>query len=517
MSSSLKRGALGLLTLSLLVGTLHGSLVAAQDDEDPLQTAFELSLLGESKTLNLYQLGVKAQANELANLGSSLMASISLFDENDSKDHYDFSWSAARSEDLIRQYWGADLPKNAHFTVENGVVQLESEVTGVEFDVDTLLEQITGDYPDLKSYTIDSSTPDLITAADLSPLTTQVTELLTGGLKVSMDGQSLAFPAQLKDLAIQKASQSGTLSLNEAFLNYVMSTLESSVTPASDLVILAAGTGEVNHATTEGEVKDGKKLNAEQTLAQIKTDVSQGKWESTATLENETGSIVNKSGSDLGELTLIATGISNYATSPAGREFNVKKAMDEKINNLVIPQGAEFAFNSILGPVTYAAGWQASLAIFNGTDLKKVPGGGICQTSTTMYRAAMNAGLEIKKQKNHSLYVHYYEAYGDGLDSTIYPGSQDLVFVNNTPGPILVRAKTNDAKDAIIEFYGTNDGRAVTLAGPFTTSNQTEDSIAGTGGLSRSQIAWKRTILWADGTESAEWRTSSYRTKVKQY
>ena len=137
--------------------------------------------------------------------------------------------------------------------------------------------------------------------------------------------------------------------------------------------------------------------------------------------------------------------------------------------------------------------------------------------STTVYRAALNAGLDIQEQRNHSWYVSFYKAYGDGLDSTIFPGSQDLVFVNNTNNYILMEAYDN-GYDAVVSFYGESDGRIVSLDGPFTTSNQTDELLSALGALSSKQIAWKQVISWPDGRSETNWLLSSYnKGTVTQY
>jgi vancomycin resistance protein YoaR len=65
-------------------------------------------------------------------------------------------------------------------------------------------------------------------------------------------------------------------------------------------------------------------------------------------------------------------------------------------------------------------------------------GGGLCQVSSTAFRAAMNGGLPITQRRNHAYAVQYYAP--QGTDATIYPGVVDLKFINDTPGDILIWA-----------------------------------------------------------------------------
>ena len=171
---------------------------------------------------------------------------------------------------------------------------------------------------------------------------------------------------------------------------------------------------------------------------------------------------------------------------------------------------------SFLGPITKEEGWQFSLAIFKGTETAWVRGGGICQISTTVYRAILNAALQVTEQRNHSLYVDYYEMYGVGLDATVFPGEQDLKFVNNTPNYLLMVAEEEENMEAVIRFYGEDDGRKTELFGPYTQSNLSEDAKAAVGNLGIGEIAWKYRITWGDGTVEEKWMKSTYFSAVRQ-
>jgi len=192
-------------------------------------------------------------------------------------------------------------------------------------------------------------------------------------------------------------------------------------------------------------------------------------------------------------LTLLSTGRSNFKGSGVGRKANVRKAINERENNVFIPTDAVFAFNDTLGNVTISNGWHMALTIFEGVNLRPAPGGGICQASTTVYRAALNAGLPILEQKNHSLYVTYYEPYGVGLDATIFPGSQDLKFKNDTGGPIIVQSYT-EGDEAIVNMFGYDDQRTVTLTGPYFASTAPEDLLVQGKKLKTNQIVWIRHV-----------------------
>ncbi len=193
------------------------------------------------------------------------------------------------------------------------------------------------------------------------------------------------------------------------------------------------------------------------------------------------------------DLVLLVTGHSNFKGSGGGRKANVRKALDEHLNNVIVPAGAVFSFNKVLGDrVSISRGWHMALTIFNGNELKPAPGGGICQASTTLYRAALRAGFPIVKQKNHSLYVTYYEQYGVGQDATIFMGSQDLQFLNDSPGPLLIQSG-HDGDEAFVRIFGIDDHRSVTLSGPYFASTPVDEGSFNKK-LRSNEIGWKRIV-----------------------
>ncbi len=207
---------------------------------------------------------------------------------------------------------------------------------------------------------------------------------------------------------------------------------------------------------------------------------------------------------------VLGVGTSNFKGSPWGRAKNVHKAIEEKINGVVVPAGETLSFNKLLGPrVTQGNGWAMALGIFEGGELRMTPGGGICQTSTTVYRAVLNAGLPVAVQRNHSLFVHYYEVGGVGLDATVFYDHQDLKFVNDTGHPILIQAEVV-GDDVTVAFHGTSDGRTATLNGPFVVGHDGGQLVNGRA-IRPNEIVWTRTVTKLDGTTNTEQLVSRYK------
>lgn len=169
---------------------------------------------------------------------------------------------------------------------------------------------------------------------------------------------------------------------------------------------------------------------------------------------------------ELGIKERIGRGESYYAHSIPNRIYNVGLA-SSRINTALIPPGEEVSFNKLVGEVSAATGYRSAYIISQGRTVLG-DGGGLCQVSTTLFRAAMSAGLPIIERWGHSYRVSYYELNSKpGVDATVIAPSKDFRFKNDTPGHILIQT-INDPKalHLVIEIYGTNDGRVVTMTEP---------------------------------------------------
>lgn len=175
---------------------------------------------------------------------------------------------------------------------------------------------------------------------------------------------------------------------------------------------------------------------------------------------------------NLGISSLIGQGTSNFKGSPKNRVFNIKVAT-ERFNGLLIKPGEEFSFVKNLGEVDAEHGYLPELVIKNNVTEPEF-GGGICQVSSTAFRAAIYSGLKVTARRNHAYAVSYYNPAG--MDSTIYIPNPDLRFVNNTPNYILIQTKIVGTV-LTFDFYGTDDGRKITVDGPYTTDRQPDGSL----------------------------------------
>jgi vancomycin resistance protein YoaR len=208
--------------------------------------------------------------------------------------------------------------------------------------------------------------------------------------------------------------------------------------------------------------EEGVKLEIEKNIGILSKEILSGKNEIQLETSKIQPKITTDSINNLGIKALLAKGISDFSGSPNSRIHNIKIGI-AKFNGVLIKPDEEFSFNKVLGKVGPEQGYQPELVIKKDKTIPEY-GGGLCQVSTTMFRAAINAGLEITQRYPHAFPVKYYNP--QGFDATIYPPFPDLRFINTTSKHVLIQTKIN-GYELIFELYGTNDEREIEIDGPY--------------------------------------------------
>ncbi|MCA9911977.1 MAG: VanW family protein, partial [Anaerolineae bacterium] len=202
----------------------------------------------------------------------------------------------------------------------------------------------------------------------------------------------------------------------------------------------------------------GRTLNIEQTLARLEDGVF--------TAENRIVPMAfdytlprfhnQITAAELGIFELVAESTTYYNGSSANRRHNIAVGAS-RLNGVIIAPGEEFSFNYYIGEISAENGFVEGLVIFGGRTVNGL-GGGICQVSTTMFRAAFTGGFAITERNSHGYRVGYYELGGapPGLDAAIWQPERDFKFQNNTPYHILIEAEVQPANNALqIRIYST--------------------------------------------------------------
>lgn len=174
--------------------------------------------------------------------------------------------------------------------------------------------------------------------------------------------------------------------------------------------------------------------------------------------------VTNENINSFGISELIGEGTSLFQHSIENRVYNISVAAG-RLNGILIAPGEVFSFNKAVGDISRLTGYKPAYVIENGRTVLG-DGGGVCQVSTTLFRAALNAGLPIAERNAHAYRVGYYEQdSGPGIDATVYSPSVDFKFKNDTKNYVLIQSYTDTANLRLtFDLYGTKDGREVIMS-----------------------------------------------------
>ncbi len=155
---------------------------------------------------------------------------------------------------------------------------------------------------------------------------------------------------------------------------------------------------------------------------------------------------------DRGVLEHVSTGTSSFKGSPAFRVTNVLVGA-QKLDNFFVAPGHTFDFAKEVGDISASTGFVKGYVISGGT-LEKEDGGGICQVSTTIFRAMYQAGLPIVERHEHSHRVEYYDPVG--FEATVYAPAKNLRMKNDTARYLFVQASWDrKAQTLRFDLFGT--------------------------------------------------------------
>ena len=154
--------------------------------------------------------------------------------------------------------------------------------------------------------------------------------------------------------------------------------------------------------------------------------------------------------------------ISTFTTKKTGntnRTTNIALSA-EAINGITLLPGETFSFNQATGQRTEAKGYRPAAAIAGGETFDEV-GGGVCQTSSTLFNAVARANLQIVSRKPHAWPSNYVP---EGEDATVNWPDLDFKFKNNTDWPIFIVSWCDkSAKTVTVEIYGMSPGDGITF------------------------------------------------------
>ena len=213
----------------------------------------------------------------------------------------------------------------------------------------------------------------------------------------------------------------------------------------------------------------GRELDIEKSLALIQERVIQSDHEIPLEFTFTPPSVLDDAkAEELGITELVHAETSYFFGSSGPRIQNISAAAS-RFHGVLIAPGETFSMARALGDISLDNGYAEALIIYGDQTITGV-GGGVCQVSTTLFRAAFFSGFPIAERHAHAYRVSYYEKDAGnqidsrlaGLDATVYVPIVDFKFTNDTSNWLLMETYVNPTYRTIIwKFYSTSDNRTV--------------------------------------------------------
>jgi len=364
-------------------------------------------------------------------------------------------------------------PGEARFLIDqNFKIHIEQEKFGLTFDYQQAVSESETKLKELNLEPIailSLQSDPKIKRNDLVELISQAESLLNNAEDIQLENETQQFeikPIIYKNwLSADKQNKTLTLNFNNQALEKY---LEQEIKPkidqgAAEPKFIIGGNKKVSEFTPS---QPGLKLN----LSASREKINQEFFKNPDQKINLVIEIIPPQYSiasinDLGISELLGAGVSNFKGSPPNRRHNIAVGA-ASLNGILVPPGEEFSTNKALGAIDAQTGYLTELVIKGNKTIPEY-GGGLCQVGTTLFRAALAAGLPITERKAHSYRVVYYEPAG--TDCTVYSPHPDCRFLNDSKNYILIQTKVK-GDDLFFEFWGTKDGRQITQTDPIVSN-----------------------------------------------
>jgi len=267
----------------------------------------------------------------------------------------------------------------------------------------------------------------------------------------------------------------------------------------------------------------GRALDVDATIAAVGEAIANNAGEAPLVIKRVAPAVDMNRIAEMGIRERVASGRSYFAGSSASRIRNIEVAA-EQFEGVVIPPNGVFSFNNIVRDVSSANGFEDSLVIWGDRTAVGV-GGGVCQVSTTVFRAAYEGGFPIVERYNHGYVVDWYGE--PGMDATIFTPTVDFKFRNDTGAYLLIDPVVDSVNGVItFNFYGTRPERTVTVSKPEITDVikpeapvYTVDESLTTG--QTKQVEWQKDGMTVSVTrtiiENGTTRTDTLRSKYQPW
>jgi vancomycin resistance protein YoaR len=267
-------------------------------------------------------------------------------------------------------------------------------------------------------------------------------------------------------ISIQRTENGVQVGLGHSGLRDILVPIKSQVDrKASDAKFIFNDDTRQLDVMAESQV--GRTMDVEASIQAINDALSRGEHTVPLVINEAQPRVASTAtGQELGITELVWAETSYFYGSSAERMQNIEAAAS-RFHGVLVAPGETFSMGETMGDVSLDNGFAEALIIYGGRTIKGV-GGGVCQVSTTLFRAVFNAGFPVVERTPHAYRVGYYEQTAGGspdtrlagLDATVYFPLVDFKFTNDTPNWLLMETYMG-ASSLTWKFYSTSDGRTV--------------------------------------------------------
>lgn len=371
---------------------------------------------------------------------------------------------------------------DAFLVIENGVVTVVPDQTGIEVDRDATRAIVVSSLQTLQPF--QGALPTRAEVAQIHVVDLAIAkshlenalkaplQLTYGKSEWSLSGVDMGQFIEVQVDPAETGAAAVALTIDDKKLGKYLSSLLRDEIDQSPRNAEVAWSYDKNKLVSIEKSQDGIELRP-QKLAEA---VISSFWGSTKVVEIPVTvtkpEIDSKNLKALGITTRLAVGDSSFEGSDYGRSTNVQVG-SSLLNGTLIPPLGEFSFNHSIGEITAELGY-VEAGVVVGERIGKDIGGGICQVSTTVFRAAFYAGLPIVEWNPHRYRLGFYEQDGwsPGLDASILQpegdpfNGGDFRFTNPSDSWMMIESFTEGSR-VYVAIFGADLGYDVQVNGPF--------------------------------------------------
>ncbi|PDW02925.1 VanW family protein [Candidatus Viridilinea mediisalina] len=367
----------------------------------------------------------------------------------------------------------------ADLRLEGPEVLVQTEAWGTQVLIDETLADLTAVVQRLEPRSLALRTRTLepsVRDSDIAPVAEELHLLLSGPVTLYGDTGTCAArgcsweltPAQiatwltLRPITTADGRPSFLVNLDPAGIRSALQPIAAALREEGTLPLVAWNGGNLQ-ITQPGQ--PGRGLDGDEALASVSVAIQGSERSLHLPIKPIPPPVTERNLASLGISQQVGVGVSSFARSEAYRITNIR-AGARRMHGVLIPPGGEFSFNTQLGPVDAANGFVEGLAIVDNRTQQEW-GGGLCQVSTTVFRAAFFGGLPISERHAHAFRIRWYEELGEppGLDAAIFTPYNDVRFRNDTGAWLLMESYVDLTRQRLsVALYGPPTGRTVTYS-----------------------------------------------------